>query len=387
MLAGLDRTFLHVSSLMAEPFCSVYGLLRYRLVAPLDPKKFDNCVSQTREIAYRALIASSACFATYLCAVLPLPILGSIGILGVGSRIFRAIGFALQKDGYTHVRGHAPEKPLDRKMKVMNWNICGIGAGMHFDHGGVVHWRSRLDRIVSKIVHEEADVVVLQEVYDTSLAEALVARLSSKYAHFYMHLGPNTLGSGGGCMIMTKCAVDHFSHDSFENNQWTLNRGFGTLEIKAKPEDHKPCARIIGTHLIHGENQENRAKQFAQIVDSIRSKKLPMPTIIAGDLNIERDKKEGIKLAAVLRHSYRGRTPTCTSRLAEQWDKKLAGHEETIDYVSFFKEVVHKGSLLSVRDQIRVKDSYLIKAFDSSYNTRTALSDHQGIAVTFETSS
>jgi hypothetical protein len=33
------------------------------------------------------------------------------------------------------------------------------------------------------------DVLILQEVYDTALAEAIVERLNVDYAHFFAHLG------------------------------------------------------------------------------------------------------------------------------------------------------------------------------------------------------
>ncbi len=39
---GWDRTFLRWGSRCADPICWAYGQLRYRLVMPLDPTKFDN---------------------------------------------------------------------------------------------------------------------------------------------------------------------------------------------------------------------------------------------------------------------------------------------------------------------------------------------------------
>ena len=376
----LDRVCLNVSSILAEPFCFAYGL-SYRLAAPLAPGKFDQCSTKTKEIGYRLFLASGVCSAALLCASNAILVLGSVSLLGFSSRMFRAIGFALQKDGYTHVRGAAPEKHLTKGAVVLDWNLCGIGAGLHFDHGGVIDWRSRLDKIVQKILQEEADVVVLQEVYDTALAEALIQKLNAHYVHFYMHLGPNALGNGGGGMILTKSAVHRFSHISFQNNHWTLNRGFGLLEIKAKPSDRNPFARIIGTHLIHGKKPQLRREQFIQILDKLSEEKAILPTVISGDLNLERDDKEGTWLKNFLDHGYQGSEPTCTSRLSKQWDPAFQGEEETIDYISLFRRIKHKGKWLPVNDGYKLGNCRLIRGFDNSYNTKTALSDHHALVT------
>lgn len=379
MVAGLDRTFLDLSSKMAEPFCVTFGLLRYRLIAPLDPKKFENCESLPQEVAIRALICSGALLGLGLCAAMPVPMIGGMLALGVASKIFRAIGFALQEGGYTHVRGLAPEKTLHGLLKLMTWNVCGIGGGMSLDHGGVPGWRSRIDAIVEQIKKEDPDVLVLQEIYDAAFGEALIERLKNDYAHFFTHLGPNVIGSVGGIMVISKCAVHTFAHESFENNKWDLNRGFATLDVLASPEADQPCVRVIGTHLIHGDapkDQDNRLAQIAQVVNAVAKQTLQIPTLVAGDLNIERDQKEGKVLSSLLRHAYQGSEPTCTNHLAAQWDAKTRSvWGETIDYISL---------LQSTDTGVQCKDCHLVEAFDASYNTKTAFSDHHGIAVTVE---
>lgn len=388
-LEGWDRTFLDLSSKMAEPLCTVWNLCRFRLVAPLDPQKFENCTTHAREIATRICIGLGLGLSGFLLCAAPVPMLSSVVALGVGNRVFRAIGFALQKEGYTHVRGRGPEKaldPQDPQLKVVSWNLCGVGGGLSLDHGGVVHWRSRLDAIIEKIKKEDPDVLVLQEVYDTALAEALIERLQLDYAHFFTHLGPNVWGSVGGCMVLSKCAVHDFSHTSFSNNHWTVNRGFATLELKANPQDLLPCARIIGTHFADGEGSDdktNRMAQVAQIVNHVAHKTLALPTLLAGDLNMERDQEEGTFLSTYLHHGYQGAEPTRTNRLVDQWEsKEPSGKEDTIDYLSLFKSVLPNGKRIpTVDEKIVLENGHLIEAYDSSYNTKTALSDHHGVAV------
>ena len=383
--AGWDRTFLRYSSTLAEPICSAYNLLRYRLFAPLDPNKFDNCSTLTREIGYRSLIGSGAVLGLYMFAAMPLPMTAGVVILGGGHKLLRAVGFSLQKDGYTHARGRAPEKTIEGQIKVMNWNVCGIGGGFHYDHGGVVGWQTRLDGIVKKIETEDPDVLILEEIYDGALGEALFARLENRCSHFFFHLGQTVMGSVGGCMLLSKCAVHRFSNTDFSTNDWKLKRGFASLEVTASPKDAAPVARIIGTHLIHGDEESDRSvrvKQVAEIVDYLARQQLALPTILAGDFNIERDEEEGKILLPYLRHGYTAAKPTCTNYLVMQWDQKAKSvWNETIDYVSLFKE---RSSLPVVEKGVEFADCHISPAYDEKYDTRTALSDHHAIVATIQ---
>ncbi|MBU6446873.1 MAG: endonuclease/exonuclease/phosphatase family protein, partial [Verrucomicrobia bacterium] len=366
MSMEIDDLFLDLSSKCAEPLCWAYGLLRYRVVAPLAPNQFANYDNTIVEIAYRCLIVVGAVLAA-ASIVVPVALI----LLAVASKVLRAIGFALQKNHYTHIRGLAPEKELQNGVHVMTWNVCGIGGGMPYDHGGVVDWRLRLDPIVEKILAEDPDVLVLQEIYDTALAEALIARLQEHYAHFFAHLGANVLGSVGGCMVLSKCAVHRFTNTSFTNNRWTLNRTFATLEVKARPEDSQPCARLIGTHLIHDDNAA-RMVQMNQIVESLRNAPA-LPTLLMGDLNLERDVAEqGGILTPYFENGYQGTEPTRTNQMLKQWNEDLVDPGDVIDYISLYRA---HGPAVSLQN------THLVRAFDETFNTRTALSDHHGLAA------
>jgi hypothetical protein len=88
-------------------------------------------------------------------------------------------------------------------------------------------------------------------------------------------------------------------------------------------------------------------------------------------LNIERDQEGGKVLSPHVVHGYVGNELTCTNRLTRQWDSKLKTiQDETIDYISLFN-----GS------QAVLESGHLVKAYDQTYNTKTALSDHHGLAV------
>lgn len=361
-----DRTFLDLSSKMMEPLCEGYRALRYNLVAPLE-----FCDSTTSEIARRTLICVGAVIGSLLICTYPLPVLAGVAFIALGGKVLRALGFALQTQGFTHVLGHTTEKVIsDGKVKLMTWNICGLAGGFSFDHGGVLPWRDRFDEIIKTVKIENPDVLVLQEIVDTDLAEAIIAKLNTDYAHFFIHLGPSIWGVGSGCMVLSKCAVHDFSFTSFSTNDWTLNRGFASLEIKEKPEDEKPCLRILGTHLIHGKPEEahsTRMSQLAQMIDSIAQKTL-LPTIITGDLNIERDEKEGEDLTPILHHAYLSSDYTCTNKLLAQWDGRQHP-EELIDFISAVKGL----------PEIAFEHVHIVPAHEPDYNPLTARSDHHGL--------
>lgn len=397
LTTGWDDPFLTLSSKLTEPFCWVWENYRFRLLGPLDPQKFNNCDTKTKEIAVRALLVLGAVFGTILTLGAPIPILGGILALGIASKIFRKVGYTFQKGGFSYNRGLAPEKEiLDGKVKAKNWNVCGPGGGLSIDHGGVVSWNSeqqdklrRVDALVEKIKKEDPDVVELEEIYDDALGKAFYEKLKDRYAHFMHRRGPNTMGSVSGGMTITKCAIHRYTQTPFVTNDWSLNRGFSTLEIKASPKDSLPFARFIGTHLIHGEkleDQEKRKVQVEQIVQSLANEKLELPTVLMGDLNMERDGEEGAYLSKYLHHGYQGKEPTCTNRLVAQWDlERKSVWGETIDYISLFKHILPDGRKLACVDKnITIDDCHLVKAYDETFNTKTALSDHCGVVATIK---
>lgn len=374
---GLDRICLDLSSKLAEPFCWAYGMLRYRFVSPLDPNKFDNAASKVKEIATRIFIVFGATLAICCAAT---HIFFAAVAMGIGCKVLRALGVALQKNQYTHVSGTASEKVLEKgEAKVMTWNLCGHCGGLHYVDGGMVHWRSRLNGIVEKIKTENPDILVLQQIYDTSLVESLIEKLGPDYAHFFVHLGINTWGTAGGCMVITKCAVHKFSHTDFENNDYMVNEGFETLELKAHPEDDLPCVRIIGTQILSTDKGKS-VQQMAQIIQDLGKEKLVMPTLFVGNI-----REQGEDLSKYLYHSYRGEGPTQTDEFYNQWTYNLNKTEKTSDFVSLFKRNISDGMVLPVTEKIRLIDCHLVEAFTTPITHRPPpLSNHHAIVTRFD---
>jgi hypothetical protein len=382
-LDSLDRYFLDVSSKWADPLCWVYETFRYRLIEPLSPNKFSNFDSKIKEIATRAMIVLGGLGAFCLAGTY---LLASAVVLGIGSKFFRSVGFALQKNGFTHVFGKAKEKEIeDEQASVMTWSLCGKYAGLSLEQG-VIHWRSRVDMIADKILEEDPEIIVLQEVYDTALCEAIIEKLNDHYAHFFIQTGPSLFGNVTGTMVISKCAVNRFSHTEFEESDYRQSLGFEMIEIKANPNDTTPCIRIYATQLSSGkENEAIRENQLFQIINTLAKEETTVPTLFVGNTNIDRDSdSEGEMLSKYFYHSYRGNEPTLTGQLAYQWSTSVLRPNSNSDYISLFKRSIPDGRTLPVIEKnIRMIDCHLVKAFDPSYNTKTALSEHHGIVTRF----
>ena len=244
----------------------------------------------------------------------------------------------LLSQGFLYIQGAAPEKEFDPEkieVKIGSWNICGTHLSQIY--GGVIHWRHRLPGILEKVRTSDPDVMVFQEAYDSELTEILIEGLKDRYAHLFVHLGPNPQGYEGGCMVLSKYPVHQFTHTSFKNNSPSLNRGFATLEIKASQKAAHSSLRIIGTHILYGYDaieKRKREKQIEQIQEHIHSL-APCPTLIAADFNTERNDPS----LSFLEHGYKEEEATCmTTPLIRQWDDSANGpEEEWIDNISLVK--------------------------------------------------
>lgn len=272
----------------------------------------------------------------------------------------------LISQGFLYVQGSVPEEELDAnniQVKIGCWNICGTHLSQIY--GGVPHWQYRIPGILEKIRTSNPDIMIFKEIYDPEVTDLLIEGLKDRYAHLFVHLGPNPDGLESGCMVLSKYPIHKFTNTSFKNNASFLNRGFATLEIKASPKDTHPCLRIIGTHILFGYDaieKRKREDQIQQIKKHLHSL-ISCPTLIAADFNTEREDES----LSFLEHGYQGKAATCmTTPLIQQWDPSAKGpEEEWIDNISLVK-----GS----KGTIRV---HLIQAFNpESLNAKTALSDH-----------
>jgi endonuclease/exonuclease/phosphatase family metal-dependent hydrolase len=180
-------------------------------------------------------------------------------------------------------------------------------------------------------------------------------------------------------MVLTKYAVEDVAGITFTTSRWYSSmRGFFALNLKGKPQDAAGCVRVIGTHLTHN-SKEVRKSQVSEIVAYLATQTSnPLPTVLAGDLNVVRGSAEDQDLfGAILDHSYLGNDPTSTDVMTEKWyhkNPKEIKPDEIIDYVSLFKTTV-PGCASGI-----LESSPMIHSFSKDYNTHTALSDHNSVA-------
>ena len=265
---------------------------------------------------------------------------------------------------YVHVAEVPDAVPLNPK--IATWNIMGLAGQFSYSYGKAVHWKDRLEGIVRKILAEDADIVILQEIFDQVLYDALISKLGKKYPHIYTHLGGEVWGIRSGEMVLTKFKVADFSFTRFKNN-WKFHRGWAKFTVE---KEGRPWCQIVATHLRSGlstSNQKKRREQFLEIVKDVQSGP-QLPTLLIGDLNIDRDSEEGQFLAQYLDHGYQGSEPTWINLSKKPWTKIDA---LIVDYISIFKKN---------RNNIQLGQCHMIQGFASDED-RWPLSDHQGLSV------
>lgn len=364
-----------------------YRVIEYfkRWGNPLTPNIFDNCSTRTREITYRLIGPVALAGATaFLAKRASLPQLGLLAaglvVMGVGRNVLHHLGFAFQERNYIHVRGTAIEAP-SANPKIMSWNILGFPAGMNYTCGGCIPFRHRFPEIAKEINAQSPEIVILQEcVMDASVTEAFIDQFKDKYAHFFIHNGPNSMGIESGLLVMTKCPVSSYTFTPFETNDWQITRGFVTLTIPA--EGNRPAFAIIGTHMEAGSSPEDISKrklQLAQIHAHAKTLNDVNTVILAGDLNIDASQTtEELDQVLVSENVHGKGYATCTNELNKlRYPDNTAPDEEWIDQIGIVKR--------DTTPDLELKDPYLLEAYykvDGKIDSKHALSDHHALVAT-----
>jgi exonuclease III len=342
-----------------------------------------NYTSRAQEIAYRsfgpaALFGAAAYLSKKVSPMFGLFTVGGLMALE-GARIaLHLLAFANQKKNYIHVRGQAPEISSARP-RVATWNLLGFPAGMNYTCGGTSPFRNRFPGIVNLIDKEQPEIVVFQEcLLDASVTETIIHAFKDKYAHFFIHNGPNKWGTESGLLIMTKCAVSDYTFTPFETNDWTMTRGFATLKIP-KHRD-RPAFAVIGTHMETGGSEKDtltRTAQLAQIHKYARSLTDVAAVVLAGDLNIDAaipSEREKTKIDELLIGVHGTGEPTCTNEfnwLRYPHKKDKSPKSEYVDQIALIRR--HAGDVRNVVQNLKVVPVYKKQGVPDS---KTALSDH-----------
>lgn len=288
---------------------------------------------------------------------------------------------------YTPLEGSGAHKSLspDKKITVMNWNVCFFPEGLSMLFGGVLPWQDRLEGVAEKIKRTNADIVCLQEVFSTAAALDLYRLLKEEYAYFAIHIGPkpygfdsNSLGLSSGLFVASKYPMDGILFTPFTEEETPKVRGYGFFSFTVQDS-----FRLVTTHLNPGQDPGDlkyRKAQLKAIYKSVDERNGGHPTFLCGDFNIEKTSTEyQEEVAPYCVNNLTGNQWTCLE-LRNFWWKagqdvaKFKGEKleyENIDYFLEVKKTEDPKQVKSFTTQIVVTNPIERPA--------AALSDHQAL--------
>ncbi|MET9229287.1 sphingomyelin phosphodiesterase [Lentzea sp. NPDC003310] len=196
----------------------------------------------------------------------------------------------------------APAVSAAPALKIATHNVFMLSRNLYPNWGQV----ARADLIDSTGVLAGQDVVVLQEAFDNTASDRLLANLRDTYPHQTPVLGRSRAGwdvtSGrysdatpedGGVAVLSRwpitTRVQHVYADAC-GADWFSNKGFAYVRIEAPSGP----VHVIGTHMQAEDSTCTsapggyRAKQRAEIRAFLAARNIPSgePVYVAGDLNV-----------------------------------------------------------------------------------------------------
>jgi exonuclease III len=359
-------------SYLTDPICKAHELWRrVSLVDSLNPDSWKVTKLAYKGCSYfQAVSWMSFDLALIFCfTCIPLP--SSVAAIGL-----RFLASNLQRKPFIHWTGRA--EPLTAKpssFSLLSWNICCVGAGYAISDGGVMPWPFRIDLLASKILEQKADVVCLSEVFDIKTASALYDAMKDDYAHFYVHIGPRTVGVSSGLFIASKYELNNPNFTAFPKEMLmgrTKNSEKGVFSF-----DVANFATVFTTHLQNSEEpqfptteeQTARRQEMELVMEKVKRVAAGRAVIVTGDLNL--DPKEFKESA--WSHEFQSTDNLPPTWGGDEFCAKLAGRkrfstERTLDY-----------TLLKNGTAQEIKTTVVETAYNASKFKRLALSDHLGL--------
>lgn len=225
---------------------------------------------------------------------------GAVGLLTtLPGFVFGALPTFLQNDPFIYSQYERIPKylPAERLISLLSWNVCCIGASLPITDGGVTPTSFRVDAILENIIHVDADVTCLCEVFDVITARYFKEKLAEVgYNHFFFHIGPKAIGLSSGLFIASRYSVQNPEFSVFsQSHGWASYSEKGVFSFNI--HDSKSLARIHVTHLQHSENpatpdlaeitsREEQLNELSAIAGRISQ---TLPQIITGDFNMDEE--------------------------------------------------------------------------------------------------
>ncbi|MES2122782.1 MAG: endonuclease/exonuclease/phosphatase family protein, partial [Chlamydiota bacterium] len=143
-------------------------------------------------------------------------------------------------------------------LKVFSANIICFPDQLAYLHGGISHWRNRLEQLAQKSKETGAQILCFQEVWDVDAMQALVGHLQDSYAYFVYNAGnqfasidADEIGYSSGLFIASQVPLDAIEFTPFiklHTAQGGARRGALLVTFNAQGQK----VSCINTHLQHG---------------------------------------------------------------------------------------------------------------------------------------
>lgn len=310
-LSWISKTLIDAGLFISEPFYWASEEVEHAFT-PIRPGTYGNCDHKMIEVARRIV----SCVFQAACSPL------SIGGFLIGGGL-QMVGDAISDKPY-HYRKGCQEEPAKDTWTLFDLNVCAYWGYLPKVFGGVDAARNRLEKLADLIVEKGGDICLLQEVSSSS-GIRLAHLLKDHYAHFFTHIGCSagtwvTSGTvGSELFVASKVPFKSVQFIPYENAVAARKKlGFFCIETES--------AYVLTAHFPDGTKEETweMHKELVLQANNFALTKTK-PCLLAGDLNIRRDKGENDEYAYTGLGNYfqdpRGdvvlseETATCTNQL------------------------------------------------------------------------
>ncbi|MDB2697859.1 endonuclease/exonuclease/phosphatase family protein [Crocinitomicaceae bacterium] len=169
-------------------------------------------------------------------------------------------------------------------LKILSWNV--------FLRPSILKDRQleRIDDITQHLIHKDADILILQEVFHKKSKKILFQNLSKNYP-FHTKEGKKSFwGISSGVYIFCKDSIlseKHIVFNSCSGADALAKKGAVKIRIKRKNKE----VSVVGTHLQAGEGLKKNLIRKKQLEQIAKLNNEDSTIIFAGDFNIARKSK------------------------------------------------------------------------------------------------
>ncbi|GIV32927.1 MAG: hypothetical protein KatS3mg031_0462 [Chitinophagales bacterium] len=268
-----------------------------------------------------------------------------------------------------------------KELRILSWNIQMLPRFLVKISRGPMR-RARL--IPSKVVDDQIDIIVFQEVFDGRARRMLKKRLKDHYPHIVgpANRKPGSLKGNSGVMMFSKIPLKHLGEIRFkdcEGEDCYARKG----ALLAEGAWEGKVFQLLGTHLEAGgpdSIKRNQYREIRQLLD--RHKKKNVPQVLCGDFNTDKDLKSDLYndmlfTLEALDGDLEGELTYTSDELLNDMNLPAPGHKpkrKVIDYV-LIRENGYKPK--SVKRHVRQYQHRWSKKYKD-------LSDHNAVLMRVE---